>query len=50
MSWLEPFEENTSSTKAYELSHEDTFKGKVIDAFKKHCPCWSRFEHDRKMR
>lgn len=48
MNWLEHAEGIISATRAYAESLEDTLKGKSIEAFKKHCPCWSRFEVDRK--
>lgn len=48
MSWLEHTEGVISATRAYAKSAEEEFKGNAIEAFKKHCPCWSLFEVNRK--
>lgn len=39
-----------SAAKAYGaiMMAEEALKGKCIESFKKNCPCWSRFEKDRK--
>lgn len=39
-----------SASKAYEaiVMVEEALKGKSIESFKQNCPCWSRFEKDRK--
>ena len=38
---------NNQMKRRFELG-QDLMKGKAIEVFKKSCPCWSRFQQDRK--
>lgn len=42
------FEQQNKVEKQVKLNNSIDYKSEAIEAFKKACPCWSKFEQDRK--